>query len=257
VEGEFFRLDDHLHRFARSCAALRLDPKLSDAAMHEIVADCVRTSGLRDAYVEMICTRGHPLPGSRDPRLCENLFYAFAIPFVWVLTPEIQARGGHLHIPDIARISPRSVDPTVKNFHWADLTRGLFQAFERVADTAVLVDMEGNISEGPGFNIFCVRDGQITTPDKTVLEGITRQSVLELCEELGLVLRVGTLSPDQLSDADEVFLSSTAVGIMPISRVDDRVLSNGRPGPLSTQLRSLYWDKHEAGWHATVIDYGT
>ena len=255
-KGRFFRLDDHLQRFERSCAALHLDPGLSRSAVTAILVDCVRRSGLRDAYVEMICTRGKPQPGSRDPRLCENRFYAFAVPFVWVLSPQAQERGGHLHISDIPRISPRSVDPTVKNFHWADLTRGLFQAFEYGADTIVLVDMDGNISEGPGFNVFCVRDGEITTPGSTVLEGITRQSVRELCEETGIRLRVGIVTPDDLRDADEVFLSSTAGGIMPISKVDDRVLSNGRPGPVSMQLRSLYWDKHEAGWHATPIDYG-
>lgn len=253
--GRFFRLEDHLHRFERSCAALRLDPHLSRAQLHAILLECVRRSALRDAYVEMICTRGQAPPGSRDPRLCENRFYAFAIPFVWVLSPQIQARGGHLHISDIPRISPRSLDPTVKNFHWADLTRGLFQAYDLGADTTVLVDMDGNISEGPGFNVFCVRDGEIVTPGMTVLEGITRQSVHELCEELGIAFRVATLSPDDLRDADEVFLSSTAGGIMPICRVDDRVLSNGRPGPISTQLRTLYWDKHETGWHATDIDY--
>ena len=143
----------------------------------------------------------------------------------------------------------------MKNFHWADLTRGLFQAFDLGADTTVLVDMAGNISEGPGFNVFCVRDGEIVTPGMTVLEGITRQSVRELCEEMGIAFRVATLSPADLRDADEVFLSSTAGGIMPICRVDDRVLSNGRPGPISTRLRALYWRKHADGWHATDIDY--
>ena len=79
-QGRFFRLEDHLQRFERSCAALRLDPQLSRAQMRTILLDCVRRCALRDAYVEMICTRGQAPPGSRDPRLCENRFYAFAIP---------------------------------------------------------------------------------------------------------------------------------------------------------------------------------
>ncbi|MCP5150580.1 MAG: aminotransferase class IV [Ectothiorhodospiraceae bacterium] len=253
--GRFFRLEDHLDRFERSCRALRLDPGLDRDAMREVLMTCVRRSGLREAYVEMLCTRGVPRPGSRDPRLAKNRFMAFAIPFVWVLSPEIQARGGHLTISDVPRIPPQSVDPTVKNFHWGDLTRGLFQAYERGADTAVLVDMEGFVSEGPGFNVFCVRDGRVVSPGGTVLEGITRATVRELCELVGIPFSLGRVTPDELRDADEVFLSSTAGGIMPISRVDDRVLSNGRPGAVTTRLRDLYWVKHDEGWHGTDVDY--
>ncbi|MGI9336532.1 MAG: aminotransferase class IV [Gammaproteobacteria bacterium] len=255
-KGRFFRLEDHLSRFERSCAKLRLDPGLERDGIRDVLMQCVRLSGQRDAYVDMICTRGLPQPGSRDPRLCTNRFVAFAIPFVWVLSPELQERGGHLIISDIPRIPPESVDPTAKNYHWGDFTRGLFQAFEGGADTAVLVDMQGYISEGPGFNVFCVRDGAVTSPLGTVLEGITRATVRELCEELGIPFALGRVHPDELRDADEVFLSSTAGGIMPISRVDDRVLSNGRPGPISSRLRERYWTRHEEGWYGTPVDYG-
>ena len=255
-KGSFFRLEDHLDRFERSCRSLRLHPPVDRVRMREIVTACVRRSGLREAYVEMLSTRGQPRPGSRDPRDCSNTFMAFAIPFVWVIKPEVQARGAHLHICGIPRIPPECVDPRVKNFHWGDLTRALFEAFERNADTAVLVDMQGRISEGPGFNVFCIRDGAVLTPGGTCLEGITRESVRELCEEAGVPFRVTSITPDELREADEVFLATTAGGVMPVSRVDDRILGNGRPGPLSTRLRERYWERHEEGWHATPIDYG-
>lgn len=254
-KGSFFRLEDHLDRFERSCARLHLDPGYGRDEMRDILARCVARSGLRDAYVEMLCTRGRPAPGSRDPRHCRNRFFAFAVPFVWIIPPERQEEGAHLIVSDVPRISPASVDPTVKNFHWGDLTRALFQAFERGGETAVLLDGDGYLSEGPGFNVFRVQDGAVTTPHGTVLEGITRQSVRELCDELGIPFAFANITPDALRDADEVFLSSTAGGIMPVSRVDDRILGNGRPGPLSTQVRDLYWHKHGQGWHGTPVDY--
>ncbi len=254
-KGSFFRLEDHLDRFAASCAALRLDPGLDRERLREALIHIVRLSGLRDAYVDMICTRGRPLPGSRDPRTCRNRLILYAVPFMWVLSPEVQERGARLLISDVPRISPHSVDPTVKNFHWGDLTRGLFQAVEQGADTAVLVDPDGYVSEGPGFNVYCVNDGCVVSPGGTVLEGITRRSVRELCEELAVPFELGRVTPEELRDADEVFLSSTAGGVMPVVRVDDRIMGNGRPGPLSERLKSLYWRKHEEGWHATPVDY--
>ncbi|MEJ2133081.1 MAG: aminotransferase class IV [Gammaproteobacteria bacterium] len=254
-KGSFFRLDDHMNRFARSCERLRLDPGYGRDAMCDILMHCVRLSGLRDAYVEMICTRGVPAPGSRDPRLCRNAFYAFAIPFVWIVSPERQEEGAHLIITDVPRISPASVDPTVKNFHWGDLTRALFEAFERGGETALLVDGNGFVSEGPGFNVFRVHEGGVTTPHGTVLEGITRMTVRELCEALDIPFALADLTPDAIRDADEVFISSTAGGVMPITKVDDRILGNGRPGPITSRIRETYWRKHEQGWHATPVDY--
>ena len=254
-KGSFFRLEDHLDRFQRSCASLHLDPGYGREQMRAILMQCVRASGLRDAYVEMICTRGVPAPGSRDPRHCRNRFLAFAIPFVWIVPPERQMQGTHLIISKVPRIAPASVDPTVKNFHWGDLTRALFEAFERGAETAVLVDQDGYLSEGPGFNVFRVHDGQVTTPGGTVLEGITRRSVAELCEELEVPFALQAITPEELRTADEVFISSTAGGVMPVTRVDEHILGNGSPGPISMRIRELYWRKHEQGWHATPVDY--
>jgi branched-chain amino acid aminotransferase len=250
----FFRLDDHIGRFRKSCEKLQLNPGFSDDEIGEILINCVRKSGLDDAYVEMLCTRGIPAAGSRDPRDCANRFIAFAIPYVWILDREAQDRGVRLFISDIPRISPLSVDPTVKNFHWADLTRGLLQAYEHGDDTVVLVDLDGNISEGPGFNIFCVRDGGIITPGGTVLAGVTRITVKELCDELEIPYAQGAVSPDQLRGADEIFLSSTAGGIMPIRFVDNIEVRSLEPDSVSLRLRKRYWEKHDQGWHGTPID---
>ncbi len=254
-KGSFFRLEDHLDRFERSMAGMRLTSPLNRRDMRETLMECVRKSGLRDAFVEMICTRGVAPSTSRDPRHAENRFYAFAAPFVWLANAEQRKRGLHLMISSVRRIPPDSVDPRIKNYHWIDLTKGLFEAYDRGGETVVLTDGDGNVTEGPGFNIFCLENGIAVTPESGVLEGITRRTALELCAESGIETRTEPLSAERLRDADEVFITSTGGGIMPVTRVDDRILGNGVPGPITARLVELYWSKQEAGWHGTPVDY--
>jgi len=254
-KGRFFRLSHHLDRFEQSCRALRLRNPYRREQVVEILMRLVRLTGLRDAYVEVICTRGTPPKGSRDPRLCENRFYAFVLPFIWIAPEEVRARGLHLHVSDIPRIPPQSLDPAVKNFHWGDLTRGLFEALDRGCDTPVLVDLDGNLSEGPGFNLFVVREGEVTTPEGTCLGGITRQTALDLLKEANVRTVVGPVSPDELRGADEAFVTSTAGGILPVTRVDHVPLGDGEPGPLSIRLKDRYWAWHEDPVETTPVDY--
>lgn len=254
--GSFFRLEDHLTRFEASMRALRLDPGYDRTGIKAIVTECVRRSGLRDAYVAMVTTRGRPrVRGSRKPGDCDNQFFAYAVPWIDVITPDVQERGAHIIVAHNIRIPPEAVDPTVKNYHWGDFTQALFEAADRGADTAVLLDQDGHVTEGPGFNVFAVRDGKVVTPDRGTLLGITRQTVFELCEELGIAVEVRPMSAEELRTADEVFLATTAGGVMPVSRIDDRIQGNDRPGPISLGLKELYWKKHAQGWHATPVDY--
>jgi branched-chain amino acid aminotransferase len=254
-KGRFFRLADHLERFERSAAGMRLKLPVTREAVGEILTECVRLTGLREAYVEMICTRGWPPVGSRDPRQAENRFYAFSLPFIWIATEEQRRRGLHLIISSVQRIPPESVNPVYKNFHWGDLTRGLLEALDRGGETVALVDHDGNVTEGPGFNLFVVNDGRVCTPGAGMLEGITRRTVMELCAECGIPLEACALPAEAVRRADEVFLSSTAGGVVPVTRVDGEPIAEGRPGPITERLRALYWSKQEAGWHGTPIDY--
>jgi branched-chain amino acid aminotransferase len=162
----------------------------------------------------------------------------------------------HLHISQVLRIPPQSVDPAIKNFHWGDLTRGLFEAYELGCDMPVLLDQEGNVAEGPGFNVFAVADGRVTTPEGTCLLGISRQTALDLLAEQNVQAVIGTISPDQLRGAEEVFITSTAGGILPVTRIDHEPVGDGEPGPVTIRLRNLYWQRHDEGWQGTAIDYG-
>ena len=253
--GSFFRLEDHLDRFERGVERLHMSPPYSRAEIRNILIGCVRLGGLRDAYAEIICTRGVPPPGSRDPRDCENNFFAFAVPFVWIADPEKQERGLHATISRVQRIQPGAVDPTVKNYHWLDLELGLYEAYERGGETVILVDPEDNVVEGPGFNVFAVRDGEVSTPSRGVLEGITRRTVVELAAEHGLPLEQRAVPAEEVRRADEVFLTSTAGGVIPVTTVDGEPVGDGAPGPLTLLLREAYWNLHEDPRFATPIRY--
>jgi branched-chain amino acid aminotransferase len=254
--GNFFRLDDHVNRFRASMNAFRLKPRETDEDIKLILHRCVALSGLRDAYVAMDCLRGRPPPGAPyHPAYARNYITAFAVPWISLLQPDVMARGAHLVVAETVRISARSVDPTAKNFHWADLTRGQFEAHDRGADFCVLLADDGTVTEGPGFNIFVVSDGRIATPDSGVLEGITRRSVIELCGGLGLPVDVRPVPVTELRNADEIFLSTTAGGVMPATRIDGRIMSNDRPGPISRQVHDAFWSRRAEGWHATPVDY--
>ena len=253
--GSFFRLDDHLARFERNWRRLRLTPPFGLGEMRELLIEMVRRSGLADAYVAMILTRGVPAPGERDPRRFVNRFYAYAVPFVWIQRPDQQKEGAHLVVArETVRISPRAVDPTVKNFHWGDLVRGLYEAYDRGGSLAVLTDGAGNVTEGPGFNLFALVDGVLRTPADGVFDGMTRRTLIELVEEEGIVpLRVAPLTVAELERAEEVLLSSTAGGVMPVTTLDGRAVGDGRPGALTLRLRERYWRAHEEPRFATPV----
>jgi branched-chain amino acid aminotransferase len=234
----------------------RFEPREGDEEIKAILNRCVALSGLRDAYVAMDCLRGRPAPGMPyHPVHARNYIATFAIPWVSVMSPEVQKRGGHLIIAETLRIPANSVDPTAKNFHWADLTRGQFEALDRGADFALLLDSDGNVTEGPGFNVFFVIDDVVLTPDAGVLEGITRKSVIEICKDLGIPAKAAKVTADEARAADEIFLATTAGGVMPASRIDGRIMGNDRPGPISTKIKDTFWAKRAAGWHATPVDY--
>jgi branched-chain amino acid aminotransferase len=255
-KGSFFRLDDHLDRFFASMAKLRFQIPYTREQVREILHGCVRGGNLQDSYVAMVCTRGVPPRGSRDPRQAVNRFYAYAVPYVWIASREKQLAGIDLHISQRQRISPASVDPTVKNYHWLDLVQSLFEAYDLGRDTSCVVDAEGCVTEGPGFNLFAVRKGVVSTPARGVLEGISRRTVIELCARLGIPLREEAIPASDLSEADEVFLSSTGGGVLPIARINGKPLPlEPFPGAITTRLYDAYWALHDEPAYSDPVDY--
>jgi branched-chain amino acid aminotransferase len=255
-KGKFFKLDEHLDRFEESWKKLRLTPPVNKIEMKSILIECVKRSGLRDSYVEMIVTRGIPVNGERDPRKFSNRFYAYAIPYVWIVKPEDQLTGVHLAIAKRSiRIDPQSVDPKVKNFHWGDMTKALYEAYETEAETTVLPNADGYITEGPGFNIFAFSDGQLWTPESGMLEGITRRTVIEIAASEQVPVKVRNFKRDLLEKASEIFLTSTAGGIMPVSILDGKPVGKGKPGPIYQKIYSEYWAAHEKPEYTEKVNY--
>ncbi|RWC13950.1 MAG: branched-chain amino acid transferase [Mesorhizobium sp.] len=252
-DGRFFRLDLHLDRFFGGLEKLRMTIPFDRDGVAEILHNCVALSGHRAAYVEMLCTRGASPTFSRDPRQAINRFMAFAVPFGSVANAEQLRTGLHVAISDKVRIPPASIDPSIKNYHWLDLVRGLYDAYDRSADTALILDFNGNVAEGPGFNVFCVRDGRLTTPAVGVLPGITRRTVFDLCAEIGLAVKAEAVGVAALKGADEVFITSTAGGIMPVTTIDGAPVADGKVGPITERLMALYWKRHEdPAWSSAV-----
>ena len=254
-KGRFFRLDKHIDRFFESTKKLRMPCQISRDELKKILANCVVKGKLENAYVEMIQTRGMSPKFVRDPRLATPRVMAFAVPFGWILKQEDFEKGLDVLLTDIKRIPPSSVDPTIKNYHWMDLVTGMLDAYEKGNDTAVLVDENNNITEGPGFNLFCINDSGIFTPDHGVLEGITRQSIFDLAKELHLPIMKKSISVEELYNAEELFATSTAGGIMPITRVSGQEIGKGKVGSLTRQLHKLYWEKHsDDSWSTSISD---
>ena len=243
INGAFFRFEDYLSRFFSSMESLYLDPGLSKLEVQKALHQMVSQSGLRDSYVAMVCSRGRPkIPGSRDPRDCKNHFFAWCVPYVHVIKPEIIDQGATAWISqNVYRIPEESVNPRVKNYHWGDFTQGIFEAKDNKYETVILLDFDGNVTEGPGFNVFAIKDGVLITPDRGVLAGVSRKTVLEIADHLGIRAVVRPLSIDELLEADEVFLSSSGGGVIPIVRVNETIYGNGVKGPISVRLNETYW----------------
>lgn len=252
----FFRLDDHVDRFESSCDKIRIKVPLSRDEIKRICAECVYRSGFDDACVFMCGTRGLYRSGGvlGDPRDCDNGFYAYAVPYYYVVPRERIETGAHIWIAETRRAPNVAIDQTAKNFNRMDLTKGTLEALDRGADAAVLLSIEGYVTEGPGFNIWIVRGKTLLTPGDNLLEGITRRTVFDLAKEMGIEAKTANLQPKELIEAPEAFLSSTAGGIVPVTRVNDRLLGNGVPGLMTTTIRNRYWERRHAGWHGTSID---
>lgn len=256
-EGRFFRLDEHLERFKRSYCALRMRLPLEGEQLREMLLELVGRSGLHDSYVMMIATRGVPPAGVRDPRRFANRLYAFACPYLWVFSAELQERGIKAIITSVVRTPPRSFDPTVKNFQWGDLIRGQWQALDADAEAGLLLDDDGNVTEGAGYNVFAFVGGVLRTPAEGALLGITRRSVIELAQQAGIQVEVGPLHVDELRRAEEIFFTTTAGGVMPVGMLDGKPIGegDGGPGPKTLHLKQLYWDAHDRPEWTTEVDY--
>lgn len=258
-DGRFFRLDDHLTRLEASCAKMRLKLPLPREEVKQILVEMVAKSEIKDAFVELIVTRGlKGVRGHTPGETFKNNLYMFAQPYVWVMDPDVQRTGGDAVIArTVRRIPPGSIDPTVKNLQWGDLTRGLFEAADRGATYPFLTDGDANLTEGSGFNILLVKDGIIYTPERGVLHGVTRRSVFDVAKSLGIEVRIDYVPVELIYNCDEIFMATTAGGIMPITVLDGKPVQDGKLGPITKKIWDGYWALHYDPAFSFEISYGS
>ncbi|KAJ0330331.1 hypothetical protein COL5a_003393 [Colletotrichum fioriniae] len=256
-DGRFFRLDDHLDRLEVSCQKMRLKIPMPRDEVKRTLIDMVAKSGIRDAFVELIVTRGLTgVRGSRPEELLNNSLYMFVQPYVWVMEPSIQYDGGSSIVArSVRRVPPGAIDPTIKNLQWGDLVRGLFEAHDRGATYPFLTDGDANLTEGSGFNVIIVKDNTLYTPDRGVLQGITRKSVIDAAKRLGYVIRVETVPIEAVYSADEILMSTTAGGIMPITTLDGKPVNDGKVGDITRAIWDEYWAMHYEDKFSSKITY--
>lgn len=255
-DGRFFRLDDHISRLDASCGKIRLKLPLPREEIKRILLDMVARSGIRDAFVELIVTRGFKGVRESKPEDIVNNLYMFILPYVWVMEPEVQYGGGSAIIArTVRRVPPGAFDPTVKNLQWGDLVRGMFEARDRGATYPFLTDGDSNLTEGSGFNIVLVKDGAIYTPDRGVLEGVTRKSVIDVAKAAGIAVHVEVVPVELAYRCDEMFMCTTAGGVMPITILDGQPVNGGKVGPITKRIWDDYWAMHYNSTFTIEIDY--
>ena len=145
------------------------------------------------------------------------------------------------------------LDPKIKSLSRLHFDLAMLQGKAAGTDVSIMLDLDGHVTEGPGFNVFVVRGGELFSPPEGILMGITRQTVFELAAEHGIPAREAQLTAYDLYAADEVFLTSTAGGIMPLVEIDGRPIGDGKPGPVCQRIHGLYWALRESGRDGTPI----
>lgn len=252
-KGRIFRLSAHLERLELALRAARIQCPLSPKALADVIVETTRRCGLRNAYISTIVTRGEPPLGVRDLAQCRPGLIVFAVPYVWILGGEQLRAGGRGAIVSTRALPVQCLDPKIKSLSRQHFDLAVLQGKSAGADVALMLDLDGHVTEGPGFNVFAVRGGTMFSPPEGILMGITRRTVFELAAEHGLPAREAQLTPYDLYAADEVFLTSTAGGIMPLVAIDGRVIGDGRPGPVFQRMHGLYWALRDSGRDGTPV----
>lgn len=258
--GQYFRLEHHQKRFAKSLERFKLRSPFGFEKEKELLDHLMTLTGLKDAYVWWGVTRGAMPENSSDrldPTKFHNRYYAFVIPYLFIADDEKRERGLNIVTSDkYIRIPMKSVDARAKNFHGLDLAMSLYEAGERDGDWSVLPNSDGFLTESPGSNIFVIKNGTVATPDTGCLEGITRETALDLCKLMDIPTEVRPVKVEELLDADEAFMTSTAGGIMPIGAVNSQNLPNwGGQSSLSVRIHNEYWERRWNGWDSIPVNY--
>jgi branched-chain amino acid aminotransferase len=240
--GRVFRLDQHLERLYRGAKAIWLDIPLTPEELKDVICETVRRNGLRDCYVRVVVSRGEGDLGL-NPLNCRGPATVVVIAAHIALYPrEVYEHGLELVTCSTRRNSPQALNPEIKSLNYLNNILAKIEVVRAGAHEGLMLNQVGHVAEATGDNVFVVRDGLLKTPPthSGILEGITRQVVIELAEEMGLPLREDMLTQYEVYTADECFLTGTAAEIVPVARCDGRVIGDGKPGPITKRLMERF-----------------
>jgi branched-chain amino acid aminotransferase len=238
-----FRLEAHLERMVASAAAYEMTLPYSVGELSEASVEVVRANDLANAYLRPIAFYdAHTFHVA--PTVSPVSVAIIAVPGRAYIAGGVE-KGASVMLSSIRRIDAASLPPWVKaSGHYTNSVRALQEARRAGFEDAILLNAAGDVAEGSGANLFMVRGGTLITNDKpaSIVMGITRDSVLTIARDLGIPVEIRAMSVADLRAADELFFSGTAVEVTPITRVDDRALGGGAPGPVSRRVQQAYFD---------------
>ncbi|MGB9859967.1 MAG: branched-chain-amino-acid transaminase, partial [Moorellaceae bacterium] len=215
--GRVFKLKEHIDRLFESARHIALDPGLTREEMMEVVLETCRRNNLRDAYIRLVVTRGKGDLGL-DPRKCPKPLIFCIAAQIQLYPEELYEKGLELVTVATRRNIPDALDPRIKSLNYLNNILAKIEATRAGAPEGLLLNKEGYVAEATGDNIFIVKDGHLYTPPAYVglLEGITRNTVLELARRLGLPAEERVFTRHEVYAADECFLTGTAAEVIPV-----------------------------------------
>lgn len=241
-QGRALQLDAHIDRLIESCRGWRLSMPYTSEQLKTVVAELVYRSGLDSAFVWFAVTRGIPESGNpRDLVNCGTQVMAYTKPYYGFNS----ANTATLCLSTVPRTPDASINQRFKNWAWQDLTQAQWQAIDRGYDSAVLLDHNGHLTEGPGFNVAVVIDDVIHIPQHNVLGGITMATVAKLCEANGIAYKYSNIDQHRLEAATDMFITSTAGDIVSVTKFESTVFIPSDQQVKLKQLIQQAWTQDE------------
>jgi branched-chain amino acid aminotransferase len=239
--GRVFKLKEHIDRLFYSAKAILLDVPMSHAALMKATVETCRANKIRDGYIRLVVTRGKGTLGL-NPRSCQKPSVIIIADKIQVYPAELYARGMDIVTVPTVRNLHSAVNPAIKSLNYLNNILAKIEANNAGVEEAVMLNADGFVAECTADNLFIVKNGALFTPPLSAgaLYGITRQTVIELAEASGVKVSEPNLTRYDLFNADECFLTGTGAEIMPVIKIDGRVIGSGKPGALTRKLVEDY-----------------
>ena len=239
--GHVFKLKEHIDRLFYSAKAILLEIPMSHAQLMKATVETCRANKLRDCYIRLVVTRGVGTLGL-NPRTCKKPSVIIIADKIQLYPPEYYQRGLDIITVPTVRNLHSALNPAIKSLNYLNNILAKIEANNAGVEEAVMLNAEGFVAECTGDNLFIVKNRALFTPPLSAgaLYGITRQTVIELAEEAGLKVSEPNLTRYDLFNADECFLTGTGAELIPVVKIDGRVIGTGKPGPSTRQLEEDY-----------------